>query len=106
VNWTGIDALSKAGVNWTGIDAMSRGGMNWTGIDALSTAGVNWTGIEALSRGGMNWTDVEILNHASGQPYVTLYGRAAPLAGTGTVHISLTHTATQAAAIAIFVDGR
>jgi len=54
----------------------------------------------------MNWTDVEILNHASGQPYVTLHGRASTLAGTGSVHISLTHTATQAAAIAIFVDAR
>ena len=54
----------------------------------------------------MSWTDVEILNHPSGQPYVTLHGRAAPLAGTGSIHISLTHTATQAAAIAIFVDAR
>ena len=67
-----------------------------------------WCGKEAVAKalgGGMSWTDVEILNHPSGQPYVTLHGRAAPLAGTGTVHISLTHTATQAAAIAIFVDG-
>ena len=68
-----------------------------------------WCAKEAVAKalgGGMNWTDVEILNHPSGQPYVTLHGRAAPLAGTGSVHISLTHTATQAAAIAIFVDGR
>jgi holo-[acyl-carrier protein] synthase len=68
-----------------------------------------WCAKEAVAKalgGGMNWTDVEILNHASGQPYVNLQGRAATLAGNGTVHISLTHTASQAAAIAIFVDGR
>mgnify|MGYP006180887217 CR=1 FL=1 len=68
-----------------------------------------WCAKEAVAKalgGGMSWTDVEILNHPSGQPYVTLHGRAAPLAGTGSVHSSLTHTATQAAAIAIFVDAR
>jgi holo-[acyl-carrier protein] synthase len=68
-----------------------------------------WCAKEAVAKalgGGMSWTDVEILNHASGQPYVNLKGRAATLAGNGTVHISLTHTASQAAAIAIFVDAR
>jgi len=68
-----------------------------------------WCAKEAVAKalgGGMSWMDVEILNHASGQPYVNLQGRAATLAGTGTVHISLTHTASQAAAIAIFVDAR
>ncbi|MFM7188196.1 MAG: holo-ACP synthase [Armatimonadota bacterium] len=68
-----------------------------------------WCAKEAVAKalgGGMGWTDVEILNHPSGQPYVQLSGRAATLAGTGAVHISLTHTATQAAAIAIFVDAR
>jgi holo-[acyl-carrier protein] synthase len=58
---------------------------------------------KALALAGWNFRDVEIVNDESGAPHVTLHGsvraRAAELGVA--VSVSLTHTGTQAAAVAV-----
>lgn len=46
----------------------------------------------------LGWRDVEILCDANGKPYCVLHGRAARIAGNGTVHISISHTREHAIA--------
>jgi len=63
----------------------------------LKALGTGWTG-------GIAWTDVEILRERHGGADVKLSGKAAKLAkkmGIRRWHVSLTHTSTTAAAIAI-----
>lgn len=55
----------------------------------------------------LGWQDMEIARHASGQPYVLLHDRGQALLearGGRTVHVSLSHTETYAAAVAV-VEG-
>jgi holo-[acyl-carrier protein] synthase len=63
--------------------------------------------LKALGTGlapGMKWTDVEIVHQASGAPSVRLRGRCAEIAGRGEVHVSLSHSATSAAAFVVIED--
>lgn len=74
--------------------------------DWAQRVSARWCAKEAIAKAlgsKMSWTDVEILNHPSGAPYVCLHGRAALITDATKVFISLTHTKTQAAAIAIWV---
>ncbi len=51
-------------------------------------------GMRLMSPIGIGWLDVETLNHRSGQPFVSLHGRAERLAiekGLNTWSISLSH---------------
>lgn len=61
-------------------------------------------GMRLMSPAGIGWLDVETLNFSSGQPYVTLYGRAQELAsaaGLTTWSISLTHDGDLALAFVV-----
>lgn len=73
----------------------------WAAKEAiLKMIGTGW-------RGQIAWTDMEILPNKLGQPMVTLReetARRAAEMGIGRVHLSITHTATTAAASAIGVD--
>ncbi len=54
--------------------------------------------------GSLSWHDVEIRRHESGEPYVQLHGKGLDLLasrGARRVHVSLSHTATYAAAVAV-----
>ena len=58
------------------------------------------TGISAE----LGWLDMEVARHDTGAPYVVLHGKGKVLLearGGGNVHISLSHTAHQATAMAI-----
>ncbi len=58
------------------------------------------TGIGAA----LGWHDIEILRQASGQPLVLLHGKGVPLLqerGGRRIHLSLSHSAGQAVAVAI-----
>ena len=57
------------------------------------------TGISAE----LGWLDMEVARHDTGAPYVVLHGKGKALleARGGNVHISLSHTAQQATAMAI-----
>ena len=63
--------------------------------------------VKALARAGGRgtfWLDIEIVHEPGGQPRPVLSGRLGDLAaglGVRTVHVSLTHTADHAAAVAI-----
>lgn len=56
----------------------------------------------------LGWQDIEVRRHDSGQPYVVLHGKGtrllAEMGGTN-VHLSLTHTGTHAAAVAV-IEGK
>ncbi len=56
----------------------------------------------------LGWQDMEIGRHPSGQPYVILHGKGKDLfssrAGRA-VHVSLSHTAMHAAAVAVLEGG-
>ena len=58
---------------------------------------------KALAMDAMRWREIEIVNDADGAPEVRLYGHAAARAAAlgVTVHVSLTHTRTDAAAVAL-----
>ena len=70
-----------------------------------------FAGKEAISKafgtgigGQLGWQDMEICRKDSGEPYVVLHGKGDTLLrerGGRIVHLSLSHTATQAAAVAI-----
>ena len=63
----------------------------------LKVLGTGW-------RGGIAWTDMEILNRDSGQPFVTLTGESARIAGELGIArwmISISHIETHATASAI-----
>lgn len=52
----------------------------------------------------LGWQDMEICRKKSGEPYVVLHGKGETLLqarGGRLVHVSLSHTATQATAVAI-----
>jgi holo-[acyl-carrier protein] synthase len=52
----------------------------------------------------LGWRDIEVRHKESGQPYVTLHGKGETLFTTvnaNVLHLSLTHTATNAAAVAV-----
>jgi holo-[acyl-carrier protein] synthase len=56
---------------------------------------------------GAFWHDVEVIRTPDGAPAVVLHGRLRDLAaaaGVGRVHVSLTHTGTMAAAMAVADD--
>ncbi len=56
---------------------------------------------------GSFWLDIEIINETDGRPRVELNGRLRELAtgiGAKTIHLSITHTADQAAAVVIAED--
>ena len=56
---------------------------------------------------GVRWIDVEVQNLTSGQPILLLHGEAAERAraiGADRSHVSITHTAGQAAAV-VFLEG-
>lgn len=58
------------------------------------------TGIGA----GLGWRDIEVVRLPSGRPAVQLHGKAVELLATlggRTVHLSITHTDTQASAVAV-----
>jgi holo-[acyl-carrier protein] synthase len=66
--------------------------------------------MKALGRGmgSMAFTDIEVVSEESGAPRVVLHGRAREWAqelGVGTWHLSLTHTASLAQAVAIAGPG-
>lgn len=53
---------------------------------------------------GIGWRDIEVLRDAAGRPAVALHGLAERLVrqrGDGRIHLSMTHSATAAAAVAI-----
>ncbi|HBY59596.1 MAG TPA: holo-[acyl-carrier-protein] synthase [Solibacterales bacterium] len=64
-------------------------------------------GLKALGTGwvdGIRWQDLEVVNAAGGAPEIELHGRAAELAkekGSARALLTLTHTATVAAAVVI-----
>lgn len=70
-----------------------------------------FAGKEAVSKafgtgigGQLGWQDIEICRKESGEPYVVLHGKGEALLrerGGHTVHLSLSHTLKQAAAVAI-----
>ena len=54
--------------------------------------------------GGASWREVEVCTDGRGAPSLQLHGETARLAaerGVGRVHLSLTHTATAAAAVVV-----
>ena len=55
---------------------------------------------KALGR-SFSWKDVEVINNPRGKPEVVLYGRARQAAGAANVHLSISHTSTCAAAVAV-----
>lgn len=58
------------------------------------------TGIGA----SLGWQDIEVCRHESGEPYVQLHGKGLDLLasrGGRRIHLSLSHTAVYAAAVAI-----
>ena len=53
---------------------------------------------------GVRWKDIEVLRHPSGEPSLTLRGKALEAArekGISRWHLSITHTARTAAAVAL-----
>jgi holo-[acyl-carrier protein] synthase len=59
---------------------------------------------KALALAGWEFRDVEVVNDADGAPHVILHGGAAARAaelGVGAVEVSLSHTGTDAGAVAI-----
>lgn len=54
--------------------------------------------------GALGWHDIEVCRHPSGQPYVQLHGKGQTLfreRGAGGLHLSLSHTADHATAVAV-----
>src|SRR3954471_18124261 len=52
----------------------------------------------------IGWHDIEVRHHPSGQPYISLHGKGAELMTAkkaNVLHISLTHAASSAIAVAI-----
>lgn len=56
----------------------------------------------------LGWQDIEVCRHASGQPYVKLHGKGESLFGRRggqALHLSLSHTADHATAMAVLEGG-
>jgi len=52
----------------------------------------------------LGWLDMEVCRRATGQPYAVLHGRGSALLcerGGGAVHLTLSHTASHAVAVAV-----
>lgn len=59
--------------------------------------------LKALGTGlSLPMTDIEVLHTETGQPYYSLTGKAAELAGGGTWTLSITHEGGMAAAVCIW----
>ena len=58
---------------------------------------------KALGR-SLSWHDVEVVNDAAGRPEAVLHGRARELAAGRRVLISLSHSQTHAAAVALIIE--
>ena len=79
--------------------------------DPASSIAVRFAGKEAISKafgtgigGRLNWHDLEIVHHESGRPTVQLHGNAQLMLielGGKTVHVTLSHSEGQAAAMAL-----
>lgn len=57
----------------------------------------------------LGWLDIEVARHASGQPYVILHGKGLVLMRDmqgDSLHLSLSHTETHAAAVAVLEGSR
>ena len=52
-------------------------------------------------RDGLKWKDVEVLNDPLGKPYLCFYDKVKEKTGDDYVHLSLTHTKSQATAFVI-----
>lgn len=50
---------------------------------------------------GVSWKDMEIQNLFSGEPIMKLYGKALEICQGLIIHVSLTHTNTNAAAVVV-----
>jgi holo-[acyl-carrier protein] synthase len=53
---------------------------------------------------GITWTDVEVVHERSGAPSIVAHGRCAELLGSGTCHVSLTHSRRSASAVVVIED--
>jgi len=63
--------------------------------------------LKALHTGlapGMRWTDVELVHAKSGAPSVVVHRGCVDLLGSGTAHVSLTHSTRRAAAVVVIED--
>ena len=78
--------------------------------DPAPSFAVRFAAKEAISksfgtgiRAELGWLDMEVARHDTGAPYVVLHGKGKALleARGGNVHISLSHTAHEATAMAI-----
>ena len=79
--------------------------------DPVPSIAVRFAGKEAISKafgtgigGRLNWHDLEIVHHESGRPTVKLHGGALVMLvelGGKTVHVTLSHSEDQAAAMAL-----
>ena len=79
--------------------------------DPVPSIAVRFAGKEAISKAfgtgigeKLRWHDLEIVSHENGRPTVKLHGGANVMLtelGGKTVHISLSHSASQAAAMAL-----
>ncbi len=63
----------------------------------LKALGTGWTG-------EIRWQDMEILNSKNGAPQIRLSGKVAELVAGRTLHISLSHERSVAAAFAVLED--
>jgi holo-[acyl-carrier protein] synthase len=92
------------------ISNRSAGADSPESAETLHTAG-KFAAKEALLKalgtglaGGISWTDVEVLSGNAGAPSVELTGRAGQVArelGVTRIHLSISHSAASAVAVAI-----
>lgn len=52
-------------------------------------------------RDGFRWRDIELLNNDKGKPYFNFYGKVKQVNNDAKVHVSVSHTSTQAMAFVI-----
>ncbi len=74
---------------------------------ALQRIAGRWAAKEAIAKAvgrPLRWQEVEILPDEWGAPRVQLYGHSAQLAGAGKLLVSITHTRTDALAIALWIQ--
>jgi holo-[acyl-carrier protein] synthase len=63
--------------------------------------------LKALRTGlapGLTWKDVEILHESSGAPHIVAHRKCAELLGDGRVHVSLSHSRSDAQAVVIIEE--
>jgi len=83
--------------------------------DPLPFVAARFAAKEAISKAfgtgigsALGWLDMEVRHRSGGQPYAVLHGKGADLfvaRGATALHLSLTHTAHHASAVAI-LEGR